>query len=153
MAYRPSDVQGGQLGVAHASATCLTHDYVVFASLKDVDVPAEDVIILAATTFSYHLVAADAFAMSQQVGLAFTSAAAASDALTTGLVHDETVIPLVHRADHRPDLKKLTISGVNCTSPKLACAQLVQYFSAYGTVVDVTPVFGPTRRSTTGCGT
>jgi len=117
------------------------HDYVVFASLKDVDVSAEDVIILAASTFSYNLVAADVFSMSQQIGLAFTSAEAASAALTTGLVHDETVIPLARRSDHRPDLVRLTISGVNCTNPKQACQHLVQYFSYYGSVVDVTPRF------------
>src|SRR4030095_1785662 len=100
------------------------NDFVVYASCKDIEIATEDVILAALTKFPDILVAVDVFSTSRQVGLAFVTAEAATDAFQAGLAHDETVIPLARRADHRPDLKKLTVSGMDCTDPTAACTAL-----------------------------
>jgi hypothetical protein len=113
------------------------NEFVVYASCQDIEIATEDVILAALEKFPDTLGAVDVFSTSRQIGLAFVTAEAADDAFKAGLTHDETVIPLARRVDHRPNLKKLTVSGMNCTDPHAACAALVQYFGNYGRVVDV----------------
>lgn len=120
----------------------VNHKHVVYASFKQAaSLPdVSDVIKAAALQFGTDLVAADVFPASQQIALAFTSAKAAAAAAATGLVDNGEVWQvLTHRAPHRPRLEKITVSDVDTTDPIKACMALGEYFSHYGTVIEVAP--------------
>jgi hypothetical protein len=117
----------------------VAHRYVVFASLKDTSFTASDVIRAGSQSFS-DLVAVDVFAASQQVALAFTTATAADVAAERGLLMRlDARLSLTRRADYQPDIRKLTVAGVDCTSPKAALKALKEFFTPYGRVLDVAP--------------
>jgi hypothetical protein len=82
---------------------------------------------------------AENFPSSQQVALGFTSTTHADEAARTGIQVGETLVPLTRRPDYRPSLNKLTVSGVDCTFPKEAVHALMNYFTHYGRVLDITP--------------
>jgi hypothetical protein len=120
----------------------VNHKHVVYASFKQAaSLPdVSNVIKAAALQFGTDLVAADVFPASQQIALAFTSAKAAAAAAATGLVDNGEVWQvLTHRAPHRPRLEKITVSDVDTTDPIKACMALGEYFSHYGTVIEVAP--------------
>ena len=125
----------------------------VFASFKEaVTLPdVSDVIRAAAHQFGQELVAADVFPASMQVALAFTSAAAADSAATTGLLTDgENWLPLSRRPAHRPRIEKITVSGVDSTDPAQALLNLGNYFSHYGRVLEISPRYWADTQVHTG---
>ena len=117
----------------------VSHQFVAYVSLKDLSLKARDIIIAGANFFGRDLVAAEVFAASWQIAFAFPTAQLADAAAKHGLPYDETILPLERRADYQPRLRRLTVSNVDCTSPKAAVQALQKYFATYGRVLDVTP--------------
>jgi hypothetical protein len=116
------------------------HKYVAFASLQGSSLKACDVIRAAIRQFGKKFIASDVFAASQQVAICFLTAELADDAAASGLILDETTtLPLSRRADYQPQIRKLTVSNVDSTSPKEAVHALKQHFTPYGRVLDITP--------------
>jgi len=116
------------------------HQFVAFVSLKESSFSAADVIVAGAHFFGKDLVAADVFSASRQVAFAFSTAAQATAAVKRGLPMDEeTTLSLDRRSDYIPQIRRLTVSNVDCTSPAAAVKALRTYFKPHGRVLDITP--------------
>jgi hypothetical protein len=115
------------------------HDNVVYGSLENTTFTVSTFLKAAHAQFDHAIVAADVFLTAKKVALAFADAEAARAAAQTGLVTGNLTTPLVYRASRAARLTKFTISNTNCTRPVRCASAIVEIFSQWGKVVDVTP--------------
>jgi hypothetical protein len=117
------------------------HDNVVYASLANTTFTVAGFIKAARAQFDHAIAAVDVFLTAKKIALAFTDVDAAKAAAETGLVTGNLTTPLVYRASRAVKLTKFTVSNTNCTRPQRTASAIVEIFSKWGKVVDVTPRF------------
>jgi hypothetical protein len=91
--------------------------------------------------FGSAIIAADVFPTSKKVALAFVDTEEAMRASGTGLHVGDMTLDLTFYAKRRYNPCKLTVSNTNCNNPTRTVRALLDAFSEYGQVIDVTPRF------------